>query len=282
VTARLTIFAAVLLLASFAMAEGVAPPPADLEGQAVTVEGARNFRDVGGYRTTDGHVIAREVLYRSGSLGKLSPEGRLQLAELGITSIVDLRTSEERAHDGNDWLANARLGYWTRDYGSSGGTAAVTFSGAAPRTSEAMRQWMIEAYMRLPFDQAPSYRVLFLRLADPTAGAVVVNCTAGKDRTGIATALVLTALDVPYETIKEDYLLSNRAVDPSALQGALTGPLAALPLEVVMPILVVEGEYLDAAFAAIRERNGSVEAYFEKELGAGPTQIAAIRRRLLR
>jgi protein-tyrosine phosphatase len=140
---------------------------------------------------------------------------------------------------------------------------------------------MIEAYKRLPFEQAPSYKVLFEKLAAPTKGAIVVNCTAGKDRSGIATALVLTALGVPYDTVKRDFLLSNDTIDPRELQAHLSGQIASLPLDAAMPVLEAEGSYLDAAFAAMREKDGSIDGYMQKELGVGPDQIAAIRKRLL-
>jgi protein-tyrosine phosphatase len=92
---------------------------------------------------------------------------------------------------------------------------------------------------------------------------------------------VLTALGVPYDTVRRDFLLSNDTVDPAELKAHLDGPIASLPLEAAMPLLKVEGGYLDAAFAAMREKDGSVEAYLQKELGVGPDQIAAIRKRLL-
>jgi len=274
------LLAAALLLAVPAWA-GVAPAPVTAADHVVKVDGARNFRDAGGYATADGHVVKRHSLYRSGSLGQISEEGRRELQALGIVGIVDLRTTQERARDGNDWLAHAGLGYWARDYGMSKGDMGAFFADPAHRTPEGVRAMMIGAYQRLPFEQAESYKVLFAKLAAPTEGAVVVNCTAGKDRTGIATALVLTALGVPYETVKRDFLLSNDTIDPRELQAHLSGPIAALPPESAAPLLRVEGDYLDAAFAAIRAKDGSVEGYLRAELGVGPAELAAIRKRLL-
>lgn len=255
--------------------------PVTAADHVVKVDGARNFRDAGGYVTADGHRVKRGALYRSGSLGRISEEGRRELQSLGIVGIVDLRTTQERARDGNDWLANANLGYWTRDYGMSKGDMVAYFADPAHRTTQAMRAMMVEGYKRLPFEQAPSYKELFAKLAAPTNGAIVVNCTAGKDRSGIATALVLTALGVPYETVKADFLLSNETIDPRELQANLSSPIAALPPEVAAPIIRVEGVYLDTAFAAMREKDGSIEGYLQKELGVGPAEIAAIRKRLL-
>jgi protein-tyrosine phosphatase len=263
-------------------ARDVAADQATPAAHVVHVEGARNFRDAGGYRTTDGRLVRSGAFYRSGSLGRLTPEGRRELQALGITTIIDLRTTQERARDGNDWLARSDMGYWTRDYGMSAGDMRSVFADPAHPSAAEVRAMMLSAYRRLPFEQAASYRELFARLAAPTKGAVVVNCTAGKDRTGIATALVLTALGVPYRTVRADFLLTNRVIDPRELQAALSGPLAAMSPEAAAPLLGVEADYLDTAFAAMRARDGSVDGYLRRELGVGPAQIAAIRTRLLR
>lgn len=247
----------------------------------ILVEGARNFRDVGGYRTADGRTVRWGALYRSGSLGGLTSRGMSQIDALGIGAIIDLRTTHERQLDRNNWLALSDHGYWRRDYGHSLGDLKSHFGEGAEITVETTRAMMLGAYGRLAREQAEAYRELFARLAGPDRRAVVVNCTAGKDRTGIAAALVLTAIGVPYETVREDFLLSNGAPGMDTLQAALSGPLAALPPEVAQPIIGVEPEYLDVAFSAMRRDYGSVEAYLRQELGVGPAEVAAIRRRLL-
>lgn len=245
----------------------------------VLLDGGRNFRDVGGYRTADGHRVKRGVMYRSGSLGSLTPAGEETLSGLHIASIIDLRSSDERSHDKSDWAAISVPGYWTREYGMSQGDMGQLFSGGPP-TAESMKAIMSGVYRTLPKEQAPAYREMFERLVEGNA-PLVVNCTAGKDRTGIASALVLTALGVPYETVRQDFLLSNDAPGMGTLKGSLPGPLAALPPEVAKPLIGVEGEYLDTAFAQLRQDYGSVENYLEKELGVGPKEVAALRRNML-
>lgn len=250
------------------------------ESRFTILDGGRNFRDVGGYRTEDGKTVKRGRLYRSGSLGGLTLNGQLRLRELHIGSIVDLRTTEERSRDMNNWLAVSGQGYWARDYGLSLGDSGSAFPDMSRLTAESVRAMMMGAYRTLPREQAPSYRVLFARLAEGK-GPVVVNCTAGKDRTGIATALVLTALGVPYETVRQDFLLSNGAPGMDTLQANLSPLISRLPAEVVQPLIGVEGGYLDTAFAQIRQDYGSIDGYFEQELGVGPDEIAAIRKRML-
>jgi protein-tyrosine phosphatase len=247
----------------------------------VLIDGGRNFRDVGGYRTADGRRVKWGIMYRSGSLGSLTPAGQAQLAKLHVASQIDLRTTEERSHDTFDLKRAIGPGYWARDYGMSlADQRQRAIPDFAHITPDGVRAMMTRAYQTLPREQAPSYRELFARLQTGN-GPLVVNCTAGKDRTGIASALVLTALGVPYETVRQDFLLSNGAPGMETLQANLLGPLAALPPEVAAPLIGVDGSYLDTAFAQIRQDYGSVENYMQQELGVGPREVARLRARML-
>lgn len=255
--------------------EHVAPKPAV---RFVALEGGRNFRDVGGYRTGDGHTVRWGVMYRSGSLGKLTPAGQAELAKLGIVHQIDLRTTDERKHDSYDLRAALGGGYWARDYGHPL-VAGASFPDPASMTLASVRAMMEGGYKAIPVQQAPSYRELFARLI-AGKGPLVLNCTAGKDRTGVGAALVLTALGVPYETVKQDFLLSNGAPGMETLKADLS-MMGALPDDVAGPLIGVEGSYLDIAFAQLRQDYGSVDAFLEKELGVGPAQKAALRKRML-
>ena len=260
-----------------------APAPVQQEAaqsRFVVLDGGRNFRDVGGYLTADGHRVKPGVLYRSGSLGSLTPAGQETLRGLHIVSEIDLRTTEERSHDTFDIRGAIGPGYWTRDYGMSMGNMASLFRDPAKLTADSMRQMMAGVYKTLPREQAPAYRELFAKL-EAGKGPLVVNCTAGKDRTGVGTALVLTALGVPYETVRKDFLLSNGAPGMDSLAGAISSPLAKLPPDVVAPLIGVDGTYLDGAFAQIRQDYGSIDNYLEKELGVGPRERAQLRRQML-
>lgn len=247
----------------------------------VALEGAQNFRDIGGYRTDSGRLVRRGVMYRSGSLGHLTHAGQVRLERLKTAAIIDLRTIDERGRDANAAWLRARPGYWAREYGMSRGDLGRAFGDISKLSPAGMRAMMAGAYRTMAKEQAPSYRVLFSRLLG-AKGPVVLNCTAGKDRTGIGTALVLTALGVPYETVRRDFLLSNAGINPAVLQSHLTPPLDRLPPEVVAPLLGVDGSYLDTAFEQFRTEYGSAEGFMAKELGVGPREIAQLRRRMLR
>lgn len=253
---------------------------APVQDRFIPMDGSRNFRDVGGYRTADGHTVKWGVMYRSGSLGKLTPAGAAELAKLHIASEIDLRTTEERSHDTFDIKSAIGPGYWTRDYGMSLGDTGRAMPDFSHITADGVRAMMVHAYETLPFEQVPSYRELFARL-ETSDGPLVINCTAGKDRTGIGTALVLTALGVPYETVRRDFLLTNGAPGMNTLQADLSSPMAKLPPDVVAPLIGVDGSYLDTAFAQIRQKYGSIDNYMKAELGVGPQEIARLRARML-
>jgi protein-tyrosine phosphatase len=282
----------VLLLSAFALAapafaEAPVPAPVAVHDHAqsydsrfILLEGGRNFRDLGGLRTADGHAVKPGLFYRGGPLGSLTDKGRADFARLHVTRIVDLRTTEERSHDAYSQKDAYGDAYWSRDYGMSMGNMGAMFSDPSKLTAENMRTMMTMAYRTMPKEQAPAYRELFASLV-AGKGPVVVNCTAGKDRTGIATALVLTALGVPYETVRADFLLSNGAPGMNTLGSSISPMLARLPADVTAPLIGVDGVYLDTAFAQLRHDYGSVDGFMEKELGVGPREREQLRRRML-
>ena len=122
------------------------------------------------------------------------------------------------------------------------------------------------------------------RLAQPENLPTLVHCTAGKDRTGFASALVLLALGVPEETVMEDYLRTNLHL------GSLRRLVLFVPLysffrtesQDILPLIEARPEYLQASLDAIAENYGSVDAYLEAALGVGPELRANLRANLLR
>lgn len=273
-----------LLLVPPALADAPAAPAAAEAGNRIkAIEGTRNFRDAGGYLTADGRKVKLGKLYRTGSLAGLTPQGMSALEKLHIAAIIDLRSTDERRTDTSNWLALAGMGYWTRDYALDDMGISALFGGdPAALTPERVRAALAEGYRAMPKALAPSFHQLFARLAAPQRGAVVVNCTAGKDRTGIATALVLTALGVPYETVREDFLLSNAAARQQFHSGVTMPPaMAKVPRESMMMLAGVDGTWLDAAFDQMRKDRGSIEGWLEAELGVGPRQIAMLKRNML-
>ena len=242
----------------------------------IAMEGGRNLRDLGGYAAADGRTVRWQQVYRSGSLGQISGSGPAALARLHLNAIVDFRSNAERARDSNAALSSAATHYWARDYDFSQADLQRQFSDPAGLTVEGGRALMIEAFRRLHEEQAESYRMLFARLLD-CDGPLLFKCSAGKDRTGLAAALVLTALGVPFETVLEDFLLSRNAPGMETLAAAVEG---VIPQTHLAPLVGVEPAYLEAGFAAIRSNHGSIEEYLAA-LGLGTAELDRLRDRLL-
>jgi protein-tyrosine phosphatase len=259
--------------------------------RVVPLEGGRNFRDLGGYRTADGRRVKWGQVYRSGTMAGLTDADYEQLSALGIDVICDFRSKEERELEPTDFARiGADIAYLTRDYISDTSVLRTMF-GEGRATPESVRAAMTTVYGELPYEHADSYRTMFGQLAEGKL-PLAFNCSAGKDRTGVAAALLLTLLGVPRETVLADYALSEKVVNyerayarprPSA---AADKPdpyafIAELPAEVRAPLLRSDPAYLDHALAEIARREGSVEGYFANVLELSPTDIEAIRARLL-
>jgi protein-tyrosine phosphatase len=249
----------------------------------VPLQGGLNFRDLGGYRTADGRRVRRGKLFRSGSLSKFTDEDCAYVAGLGLKTLIDLRTTDERTREPNLWVEAAPLTYWTRDYDMSFGELRRVME-LDLHNPEHARKAMTALYEQLPFEQAPAYRELFQRIADGEI-PMVFHCAAGKDRAGTAAALILSALGVPRETVMADYLLSDHLVErrreAHERAGGSLNPIAQLPPDVVRAILGADASYLEAGFAAIEARHGSLTGYLADELGVAEPMLAEIRGRLV-
>jgi len=246
------------------------------------LEGGVNFRDLGGYATVDGRQVRRGLLYRSGSMAGLTEKDHDYLRQLDIAVIADFRSTEERLREPTRWPEGEEpIRRLERDYDLEFGEVVAVLRGAPD--PEAARAAFASFYRRLPRDFADQYRAMF---AEMVAGntPLAFNCSAGKDRTGVAAALILTALGVPRETVTEDYLLSNRYYKPKApADGAAQDPaaqlFARLPPEVVAVFMGVDAQFLDAAFAGMTEEYGSVEGYLEQAIGLDAASRETLRQR---
>lgn len=242
----------------------------------ILLEGSQNFRDMGGYRTADGRHVKWGVLYRSGSMAKLTNADFEKLQSLRIRTIVDLRDNGERTREPLSRPAAFTPAVLTKDYALDRGEISKAL-GTSNLTAEQARQVFDRFYAALPFSFADQYRQLFAQLL---AGNVplIVNCSAGKDRTGVASALILTALGVPRETVIQDYLLSKQGFQPGKTASGVDPRMAGFSPEVAQVLAGVEPRYLNAAFKAIESRPGGLNGYFRNELGLTPADLKRLKR----
>ena len=235
--------------------------------RSLYLAGATNFRDFGGYPGRDGRKVQWRKLFRSDQLGDLTTGDRAALRELGLKRAFDLRGKEERLPvyqvDGvtvhslpiEPMIVSVLL---TR--------LATGQPLTAPETAEIVR----DSYRNYVRNHTASYRTLFRHLVDDNA-PLVIHCTAGKDRTGFAAALILTLLGVSEDLVVEDYLLTNRFWHaPHGVSGS------QLPEAAKAVLLSVEESFLAAAFETVRAEYGSLEDYFSDGLGIGPRERATL------
>jgi protein-tyrosine phosphatase len=253
------------------------------ERRIIVLEGGRNFRDLGGYRTQDGRSVKWRKIFRSGSMAGVTAADQQQLAKLSIRTICDLRTIHERESDPCIWHQASKVTYWARDYVEGFGELRRLMASPLSTRQDA-RNAMIEGYRRLPLQQAPGYRELFKRLA---AGEVPLafNCSAGKDRAGTGAALILSALGVPRETVLEDYLLTDRIVDFKSLfmerAQQRQSSLVSQSEEIVAAVLGTDVAYLNAALDTVEREHGSVAGYVHRVLGVNEDALLKMQEQLL-
>ncbi|GAA5179454.1 tyrosine-protein phosphatase [Rugosimonospora acidiphila] len=233
-----------------------------------------NLRDVGGYRTTSGQWVRDGVLYRSAALS-LTPADLKVVNALGLREDADLRTPDEATATPD--IVPARAHYDDFNVLGAQGTPA------APITSEADAQQLLidgERQMVLSDSAQQAYHDLFTTLAH-TPGASLYHCSAGKDRTGWATAVLLTLLGVPSDVVMHDYLLSNQYYFDSP---SVQSTLAAMPpatAAIYKHVLDVEPAYLQAGLDQVKASYGSMTNYALRGLRLSPATLALLRAKLL-
>jgi protein-tyrosine phosphatase len=245
------------------------------------LEGSPNFRDAGGYASGRGGRLHWGCLYRSGHLAHLTPADEAVLAGLELELVVDLRRADEREHE------PSKLPPTVSFIGAEitpGSQASALYADATRLGgAEGMFAFMCEINREFVLSQSDLFRDIFTALLDSGARRVLFHCSAGKDRTGFAIAMLHLALDVAHGDIETDYLLSQRYFLPEEQLVHLrarygVGHLADAD---ILPLVQTERAYLAAALEAIDATWPSREAYLEGALGLGPGAREELRRRFV-
>lgn len=246
----------------------------------IDFEAIENFRDFGGYGTACGRGLKRGRLYRSGHHAAATPTDLERMRELGVAAIVDLRNPSERALEPGRRFEGFAGRVIDNDIAPTADWVEML------KVSDMSAEWWRASthahYAEHAF--APRHVDLFRRMLWAVAergGALVVHCAAGKDRTGVACALVHYLAGVHYDDIVADFLLTNdetriarKIVSSGDFCERVTG---RRPTDEALRVAAqVFPDYLDTAFASIRERFGTIDAYFADVLGVD----AALRARI--
>ena len=219
------------------------------------IEGCVNFRDLGGYRNSQGQTVRWRRLFRSDALQDMTPSDAVYaMEELGIRLVVDLRNPDEAERDGRGPLPGLGATYTHHPLLLERGFPPFTGGDVVERLSSTY-QWLIH-------NSGPRVADAVNAITDANGSAVVFHCSAGKDRTGLLAAMMLEVLGVDAETIRADYLLTNEAVEGilrriKAMQpdaSPTTQSLAAQPLAFQVFQDTLRGEYAGAK--AYLQRHG--------------------------
>ncbi|MDL2296742.1 tyrosine-protein phosphatase [Bacteroidales bacterium OttesenSCG-928-B11] len=218
--------------------------------------GGYNFRDLGGMKNRAGQRIKPGMMIRSDDLCNLTDEDLNYLADIPLISIVDFRSDQE-AKAAPDKLPESVIHYFPLNI-DPGNLAGIVEQGEDMADAEEMMNMLYKLLVTDPICVG-RYKEFFALLHDETNIPLLYHCSAGKDRTGIATALFLYSLDFDLETIVEDYLISN-----VYLAGKYKKYIDAMPQ--LQPLFETKPQYLQHAFNEIKLRHGTVERFLKETL----------------
>jgi protein-tyrosine phosphatase len=233
------------------------------------LQGATNFRDLGGYPGQDGRPLRWRRLFRSDHLGGLTESDREAMRALGITRAFDFRGEQERAAQPYA-LEGLRQHALSIEPTVAQNMTALVEAGL-PLTAERVTELMEMLYRRLVDEESGRYAEWFGHLLEDDS-PLVFHCTAGKDRTGVAAALLMRALGVPHEVVEHDYLYTNQVYR----RPHTAGSSGLVPEDALQVLWTVQPRFLDAAFDTIERMPGGLEGYFTQRLKLGPAARAKL------
>ena len=248
---------------------------ADSATREVKLEGAVNFRDLGGYKTKEGKKVKMNVLYRSAALNTLTDKDLEKLSTLHIKYDFDFRGPYEVK------TAPDKIPTGTTRISLPAGSENIGDSNYMKNMGKYMKSdsFLLSFYTNLtPFKDR--YTPLFdSLLANTNVSPILFHCTAGKDRTGIAAALILYALGVDENTIYEDYEATNYyRRNENAKSIAQMTKYYGLDEKIASNLMGAKKEYIAATFATIKATYGSIDTYLQKELGLNASKINKLRK----
>lgn len=236
----------------------------------IRLEGAVNFRDLGGYRAADGRSIRWRTLFRADGLSRLTQPDRATIRQLGIATVIDLRSSGE-LEGGRFPVEEIPVGFHH----------LPLIDQLPDREGFELTPGMLAAqYRDMLADAAPEIARVLGIVAERHAHPVIVHCTAGKDRTGVLIAVLLGLLGVPDEVIIEDYALSAGAMEALRAKLIERYPEGREVIERADELFSAHPSNMTELLEHIEARYGTIEAY-AAGAGAGPDVVGALREVLL-
>ncbi|MCM1988337.1 tyrosine-protein phosphatase [Oceanirhabdus seepicola] len=254
----------------------------------IPFKGTSNFRDIGGYKTKDGRRVKWNTFYRSDELAGLTEEDMEYLKSLGIKTILDYRSKGEvnaKPDPLIEGIENLNISGMKSLDNSDVNFDLISLMKESKSLKDLGKpeEFLKKGYIEMVFENE-ALKKLMEYIEYPDKMPIIQHCTAGKDRTGIGSALILLALGVSEETIIEDYLLTN--VYRSNSNEVLINSIGNLlkdedSKEIFKAFMEVKKEYMECALNTIKERYGSIDEYLEKEYGINQEKRARLQQNYL-
>lgn len=245
---------------------------ADSTYRVVPMQAAYNFRDAGGYKTTDNREVVSRRIYRSAEISRLTDQDLQEFSDRKIQTVIDFRGTVEAA------AAPDRLPEGVRYTLCPAGSENVSHNPADYLKGMDEGAFLMSFYEgSIPY-LSDRYKPLFKELLElPDDNALLFHCTGGRDRTGMANALILYILNVPMETIIEDYVASNHYLKPMNKEMYKKAAEYGVDPEEIEKKFELRPEYMQGFFNSITQKYGTVENFFAQELGVGETERTCLR-----
>jgi rhodanese-related sulfurtransferase len=239
----------------------------------VPLEGAFNFRDLGGYRGTGGALTRWGMLFRSDTLHELTSSDVDTLRSMGLATVVDLRTPRELERTGRGPLGPEPLGYRHLSVIGDGDAEGEAVAGPSADDLSARYLWYLEV-------GAAALSEALTVLGEPANYPLVFHCAAGKDRTGVLAALVLDLLGVAPEAIVDDYVITADRMELILGRYRSDPAFAARMATVPASRFSVEAATMERFLDVLHRRFGGAEGWATAS-GVPPASVARIRALLL-
>ncbi|WP_353120881.1 tyrosine-protein phosphatase [Dysgonomonas capnocytophagoides] len=241
------------------------------------LDSIQNFRDIGGYMTTDNRRVRWGKIYRSGSFSRMTQNDSLELNQLNIKTAIDLRSEDAKKQILNRYsnVNNIRI--------------PVVYDGYSSITQKVLNGTFLkgdaviytqDTYRDMVYNYAKQYAAFFDYLCDEKNYPLVYYCYLGKDQTGLATYFLLRALDVPLDEIEDDYMQSGTGIDRSKLIRDADS-LSESRQEALTMLTKTDLLFLKYGISCMREKSGSVDNYMLNELELTPKKIQKLKSILL-
>lgn len=263
-----TLLLAVLVLPGYLFSQNI------VVNKPLPLEGGLNFRDIGGYSTKDGKKVVTGKIFRSADISKLTDKDMEILAANHIYTVIDFRGTKEAAKAPDRQLPGTD---YTLCPAGSDNIPDMKQMAELIKDSDFLLTMYSNASVKY---YAERYKPMFdklINLPEENAG-LLYHCTGGRDRTGMATALILYILDVPMETIEADFTASNiylKKTDKSAYEPMVQ--MTGLTIDEIEKRMELRPELIRSFFKALTDEYGSVDNFLAQELGVGETQKSLLK-----